>query len=508
VAPLTGDEFLASLRDDREVWVYGERVADVTEHPAFRNGARSLARLYDALHDPETKAKLTSPTEDGGFTHSFFRLPKSADDLLRDREAIETWARLSYGWMGRAPDFMAAYLATLGGNAEFYAPYEENARRWYAEVQQKVWHFSHVLLNPPVDRSREPSANHPEVVQVVDTTDNGIVVSGAKLVGTGAATTNYLFVASAGHVVERPEAALAFIVATGTPGVKILCRPSYEMNAAVNGSPFDYPLSSRFDENDALVVFDKVEIPWENVLINGDIDRSKAFFPASGFVNRSAFHGVVRFAVKMDLLVGLLQKAIATNGTGDFRGVQVKIGEALVWRNVFWALSSAMALEPEQWGDPARGVVTPNLYHGQFYRVHAPTAWAAVREIVEQVVAGALISSVSSADLKTPQAREYVDAYFPGAGGIEAVEKIKIMRLLWDAIGSEFAGRHELYERNYVGNHEAVRMEALMTATRRGRVADDLAFVDKCMADYDLDGWTGDTWVGNGDVRPGKSEGE
>src|SRR5262249_12123910 len=88
--PFTGAEYLASLRDGREVYVYGERVGDVTTHPAFRNAARSIARLYDALHDPASKPILTSPTDtgSGGFTHKFFRAARSREELIGQRDAI------------------------------------------------------------------------------------------------------------------------------------------------------------------------------------------------------------------------------------------------------------------------------------------------------------------------------------------------------------------------------------------------------------------------------------
>ena len=130
--PMTGREFLDSLDDGREVWIYGERVAKITEHPAFRNSARMLARLYDALHDPKTRDLLTVPSEAGGYTHAWFRVPYSAAEQVRARDAIAEWARLTYGWMGRSPDYKAAFLGTLGANSEFYAPYQDNARRWYA----------------------------------------------------------------------------------------------------------------------------------------------------------------------------------------------------------------------------------------------------------------------------------------------------------------------------------------------------------------------------------------
>ncbi len=115
--PLNGAEFLESLRGPREVWIYGERVADVTAHPAFRNPARMLARLYDALHDDKTHEVLTCPTDtgSGGYTHRYFRAPASAEDLVAARDAIAAWARMTYGWMGRSPDYKAAFLATLGG---------------------------------------------------------------------------------------------------------------------------------------------------------------------------------------------------------------------------------------------------------------------------------------------------------------------------------------------------------------------------------------------------------
>src|ERR1700756_5200076 len=96
--PYTGKEFLASLDDGREVWIYGERVKKITEHPAFRNSARMLARLYDALHEPKNREKLTVPTESGGYTHAWFRVPYSAAEQVRARDAIAEWARVTYGW--------------------------------------------------------------------------------------------------------------------------------------------------------------------------------------------------------------------------------------------------------------------------------------------------------------------------------------------------------------------------------------------------------------------------
>ncbi len=157
--PMNGTEYLEELRDGREMFIYGERVKDVTTHPAFRNTARMVARLYDGLHDEKRKKKLLTPTDtgNGGMTHAYFKAPKTAEDLLQGRSAIAEWARMTYGWVGRAPDYKASFLATLGANADFYDPFQENAKRWYKFSQERVPYVNHAIIHPPVDRDRPPN---------------------------------------------------------------------------------------------------------------------------------------------------------------------------------------------------------------------------------------------------------------------------------------------------------------------------------------------------------------
>ena len=156
--PQTGNEYLESLRDGREVYIYGERVSDVTTHPAFRNTARMTARLFDSLHDPERAEKILLPTDtDGhGKTHAFFKAPKTVEESIAGRDAIAEWQRITYGWMGRSPDYKAAFLGTLGGNADFYEPFQANARRWYTFCQERVPFVNHAIIHPPVDRDKPP----------------------------------------------------------------------------------------------------------------------------------------------------------------------------------------------------------------------------------------------------------------------------------------------------------------------------------------------------------------
>ena len=499
--PFTGAEFLESVRDGREIWIYGERVKDVTTHPAFRNTVRMIARLYDALHDPSRQAVLTTPTEtgNGGFTHRFYKASRNADELVGARDAIAEWARITYGWIGRSPDYKAAFLATLGANPAYYAPFEDNAKRWYRKVLEEVTFVNHAIVNPPIDRDKPLDEVKDVYMHVVKETDAGLIVSGAKVVATTSSLTHWNFIANNGALpIKTKPFAFVCIVPNDAPGLKLFCRPSYEMTAATVGTPFDYPLSSRMDENDSILVFNNVLVPWENVFAYGDIDKVNNFFPRSGFLNRFMFQGCTRLAVKMDFLAGLLLKAVESTGVKDFRGVQAQVGEVLAWRNLFWGLTDAMARTTVPWTE---GYVLPNLDYGLAYRVLANIAYPRVKEIIENTLASALIYLPSSAlDFKVPAIRPDLDQYVRGSGGYNAEQRVKLMKLVWDAIGSEFGGRHELYERNYFGNHESIRFETLLVAEQSGASARYKGFAEQCMAEYNLDGWTVPDLINPNDV--------
>jgi 4-hydroxyphenylacetate 3-monooxygenase len=496
--PLTGQEYLESLNDDREVWIYGKRVKNIAEHPAFRNSARMVARFYDALHDPARRDVLTAETEWGGYTHRYFRAPKTVAEQVAARDAVAESQRISYGWMGRSPDYKGSFLATLGANAGYYKGYEDNARAWYRKAQEHTWYINHAIMNPPVDRNR-PSADTSDVyVRVVKETDAGIYVSGAKVVATASALTHFTFVAHAGQIpIKDPAYAPVFIVPTGAPGVKMISRVSNEQRAAVLGSPFDYPLSSRMDENDAILVLDNVFVPWENVFMHGDVAQANDFAPGSGFNARAAMHGCTRLAVKLDFICGVLKKALDITGTSAFHGVQSRFGEVLAWRNTMWGLSDAMAKSNIPWN----GMVQPDARFGTAYRTISQVAYPLIKQIIEASVTSGLIYLNSHADdFKVPELRGYLDRYLRGSGGVDAEGRVKVMKLLWDCIGTEFGGRSELYEINYLGSNDVTRLANLFDAQASGDMASMTAMVDRCMSEYDLDGWTVPDLIGNDDV--------
>lgn len=487
---LTGQQYLDSINDGREVWFDGEKIKNVVEHPAFRNSARSTARVYKALHDPELKDDLTLIDKFGITTHKFFTPSYSADELTAARDAIAIWQRINYGWLGRTPDYKASFMAQLAEGYDFYQGYEINALNWYKKCAAKCLFMNHVLIDPPVDRSMARIDVRDVYLSVEKEDDNGIYVSGAKMVATASALTHATFVAVNSGTAVRMETgrdedmALVFIVEMNAPGLKLICRPSYEYNAV---SPFDSPLASRFDENDAVMVFENTFIPWEDVLIYRDVDKCKRFYAESGFFNRYNLQAAVRLSVKLEFCIGLLMKGTEAAGTSKFHGVQTQIGELIAIRELLWALTTSMAKDPE----PGIGnSVVPKLAVAGANRLYMTNLWNRVREIFETILAGAPIYTVSSfRDLKNPELRPTIDRYYRGTG-MEAEQRIKLFKLIWDAMYSEFAGRHALYERNYAGNQDQQRLDPLNWSIARGDADRYKKLVEDCMNDYDLDGWT------------------
>lgn len=494
--PYTGAEYLESIADDgREVWLNGERVRDITNHAAFRNSARMVARLYDAMHDPK-KPHMRTPIEGGqGWTHPAFQAPRTLDDHYKTRDSIAEWARLTYGWMGRSPDFIGATFVTgFGVNAELFGQYAPNARRLYDAMRRKVPHYGHAIVNPPIDRHIKDQAND-IMIRVEKETDAGIVVSGAKVVATGTALGQEILIAHHFIPVFDKKFSPVFTIPVNAPGIKLICRRSYEQDAAMTASPFDAPLSSRLDENDSILVFDQVLVPWENIL-HYEVEKTNTFMAMPGTGARSLLQGCIRLAVKMDFICGLFIKAIEIGGTRDFRGVQAAVGEAIAFRHNLWAIVEALVRDVHPWGD---GFIRPDDVHGHAYRVIAGDEYSKVRaSILKHVASGLIYLPSSAADFGNAEIRPLLDRFARGSHGNDAVKRAKVLKLLWDAVGSEFGSRHELYEINYAGSQEQVRVDQYVRAMKTGLGDQMVGLAETCMAEYDLDGWKAPDLVGFG----------
>jgi 4-hydroxyphenylacetate 3-monooxygenase/anthranilate 3-monooxygenase (FAD)/4-hydroxyphenylacetate 3-monooxygenase len=277
----SGAEYRESLQDGRTVFVAGERLADVTAYPPFRGVLNSLCGLYDLQH--ERPDDLTYSDEHGEHCALSFLPAKNADDVIRRQRADELRAETTFGLMGRMPDFMNAVVTDVALGMRDHptlAPaYIENLQRYQRDCCANDWCLTHTLVDPQVDRSRGPAEQaDPELVlHRVRETDAGIVVRGARMLSTLAPFANELWVGP--FYPRRPgeeDYALCFAMPLGTPGLRFLCREPYDLG---RGS-FDRPLSSRFDEEDALAIFDDVLVPWERVFVAGDLTAYNDLIPS------------------------------------------------------------------------------------------------------------------------------------------------------------------------------------------------------------------------------------
>lgn len=487
--PQTSEEFLESLKGEREVYIYGERIEDVTKHPAYRNSAASIARQYKSLHDPAKASVLLAETDtgSGGSTHPFFKVPRSREDLVASRDAIYSWQQDVCGWMGRTPDYKASLLVTLGADPTFFGEYEENAGYWYRRTQEEVLHVGHAIVHPPVDRALGLEAAKDVFVRVERETDNGLIVSGAKVVATGAALTQFVYVSHFGPTDNKKEFSLIFMAPMNAKGVRLYSRQSYEAAATFAASPFDYPLSSRFDENDAILVFDEALIPWENVIAYSP-EQVTAFNSLPGsWMPRAAFQASTRLQVKLEFIIGLVSHALDITGAGGFRGVQAQLGELLAFHNFVAAMRDASIQESEP---GFGGMWSPKTEFAYTFAAFAPGFYTRMKQIIETIVASGLIYLNSNAlDFMVPEIRKDLDRFMRGSNGKTALDRSKVMKALWDSIGSEFGARHELYELNYWGQPEKTYLDLLALAEETGDLNSYRDFANGFMNEYDLSGW-------------------
>jgi 4-hydroxyphenylacetate 3-monooxygenase len=461
----TGAEYLASLRDGREVWLDGERITDVTAHPAFRNTIRSVAHLYDMTHDNRYRDLLTyeSPTT-GERVSRGYQIPRSYEDLVARRKAIKLWAEASYGFMGRSPDYMASAITGFASAPEVFArggpECAENLLRHYEYMRDNDLYQAHTIVNPQIDRTRTAAEQEePDLyVKVVDERDDGFVVRGAKMVGTAALFGDEILVGTIEPLGKHDrDYAVAFSVPFNTPGVKVLSRTSYERQAK---SVFDYPFSSRFDENDSLMIYENVLVPYERCFVYKDVETCyRQWWDTPAFIH-FVHHGATRFWTKLELLVGVALKIAKANNTYKLPAVQMQLGRLMSYVGVAKAI--VMAAEADYETIPnGSGVVHPNREICFCQRVWAPAVYPRVLEEIKTLAGGGLIQLPSSyKDILDPEIGPLVKRYVRSPG-YPAEDRIKLLKLAWDLLGSEFAMRHEQYERFYHGAPHAYLPAAL-----------------------------------------------
>lgn len=474
----TGAEFLESLDDGRQVILDGEVVKDIANHPAFAGAARTVAGMYDAaIERPDI---YCSPDPDTGEpVHRWWMTPRSREDLAARRQSIEALSEQTCGFLGRSPDHVASFFAGFAGSLPTFAAggqqFADNVSRFHRDASRSGQYVSYVIIHPTVDRTRAPHEQYlPNLyVSVAGERDGGIVLRGAQMLGTGSVLSDWIFVSCILPLPKGSEDyAISLVVPAAAPGLRIYPRRSY---ASGNTGGFDYPLSSRFDETDSLMVFDDVFVPWEDVFVYRDIDITAAQFHKTAAHSIGNTQAQIRFAVKTRFYAGLARRiADGSGGLADVKNRQ-RLGQFAGKAHLPY--SFVLAAEANSFIDEF-GVARPDpavLYAAMSLQ---PQLMNDLIYALRDMAGGSVIQLPSSfGSYDDPVAAADIDRYirWPNAS---SDERVKLLKLVWDAVGSEFAGRHLQYEMFYAGEPGVVAMRSFNNYPWGG--ATDL--VDRCLA--------------------------
>lgn len=443
----TGSEFIESLRDERAIYVNGERVRDVTTYPPFTGVIATLASLYDLNHQRPAELTFASPT-DGAPVALSFLLAETLEQVEQRVRAEEIRAEYTFGLMGRLPDFCNAYVTDLATAASYIGQREprfgENALRYWQECRDHDLCLTHTLADPQIDRSKGPAGQSDPffTLRVVRETDNGVIVRGAKMLSTLAPFANELYV---GPFMPRTpgeeDYALAFAVPCATPGLKFVCREPYDTGR----SRFDRPVSSRFDEEDALAIFDNVLVPWERMFIYRDIELfNTALHNTPGY---RMLQALVRGAVKLKLFTGLACHVAEAIGRAGAIHVQAQLGELVANVGIMEALIHAGAQSAAT--GQRRGLYQQSLAGSLM--ITMPQFQLRAAQVVKELSGSGLIMTPTEKDFAHPEIGSYLDHYLQGAG-VSGKQRVQLFKLAWDLIGEQFGSRQAHYEYFYAGD--------------------------------------------------------
>ncbi len=476
----TGQEHLESLRDGRVVYIGSERVEDVTTHPAFRNAARTVAAIYDMKADSANRDALSY--EEDGARHSIYYLrAKSRDDLQRRMVGHRKIADLTYGMFGRSPDHVASFVTGMAMKPDELNPpcgNPDNLLAYYYYARDNDIYTVYAVLPPQAARDPEfyQRQNLPvPTLRVVREEDDGVMISGMKMLATGAVFANDIWI---GNVIplspDQKKEAITCAVPCNAPGLSLWARKSME---AACRSEFDSPLAYRYDETDSMVMCDQVKVPWEKVFVHNDAVLSRDIYlktPSHCFGNHQSN---VRYWSKMRLLLGLCSKIAHTTGAAQIPAVRETLGKMSSVEGVIAGMVHGQINAYESWPD---GYVCFNRR-----MMYAALNWCTqnytqfIDQLRDLCGGGVFQMPADISVMDDEKLAEHFAAYFQTPQA-DAVSRMKLFKLAWDMVGSEFAGRHQQYEKFYAGASFIVRGHAY-----RETPWDEFhSIVDELMAGY------------------------
>ena len=464
---MTGARYIESLKDGREVWLDGEKVPDVTVHPALSGIVHELARIYDLQHSGEYREQMTFVSPDTGNRCSLsWLLPRTMEDLKKKRRNSEIWNEQSWGQLGRSPDILAPHIITLYNARESLSAVEnphcdfgENLVNYHRYCMENDLFLTHALGDPQVDRSQQPQNEQREIseeevaLHVVEETNEGVIVNGAKQLATAAPISNETYVSLSATFVRRadPRFILAFSIPTNTPGLKALCREPVSQWAGSYG----HPLGMLYDEQDSMLFFENVLVPWDRIFMLYDagplLQRLGSGINFLGWPNLCRIHQRMRL---MTAVATLIAEAI---GVIEYREVAAKIGEmatyAEMWRHAMDGLEHNAFMTDG-------GLMSLGSMSGM--NIFFAQTSARMVQLLREISGSGLIMQPSENDLANPELRGFLDKYMRGKG-VEVDYKSRLYRLAHDLAVSSFGMRQEVYEYWHGGDPNRNRINLLNT---------------------------------------------
>jgi 4-hydroxyphenylacetate 3-monooxygenase len=478
-----GRKHIESLRDGRRIFIDGACVDDHTRHPAFRNAIGSAASLYDYQAQPQHLEKMTfTSPRSGDRVSRMWQLPTSLAELVERRQALEAWAELTCGMLGRSPDHVASCISGMYMGLNLFerhnAARASAVRDYYEFARDNDLYLTYVIISPQADRSKSAGEQSDEflVAGVCDEDRQGITIRGAKMLGTGCPLANEVFVGAIQPLKPGEEKhSFTAMVPLNAKGLKILSRKSFESHAH---STFDSPLSSAYDENDAILYFDEVKVPWERVFVHNDVQLAQAQWHAIPTHVYQNYQCQIRLMVKLRFLLGLAKKIADTNGIANFPQVRETLGQLAAET----AMVEGMVIAMEAGGSYYGKYFVPNKKLLYSAMVLTQQLYPKFVTTLRELSGGGMIMLPSSVeDFANPEMAAHI-GQTQRSPVTDSVGRVKLFKLAWGAVGSEFGSRHLQYEMFYAGANMVTRGHAFRTYDWDRAVG----LVDGFMATYEL----------------------
>jgi aromatic ring hydroxylase len=446
-----GHAYLEGLRDAREVWLGTQRV-EVSTHPAFAGSLAGIAGYYDwqYAHAGECLADDAASGERIGIAHV---IPRGRDGLRRRAIGLERLARYSMGALGRTPDYVNLTAAGFAGRPDVFGMNGdtravEALQRFQREVALRDLALTHTIVHPVVDKAVGDvvGLNGELALRIVGRNPNGIVVRGARVLATLGPFADEMFVYPGQPLPKdtNRDYALAFSVPMATKGLVTICRDHYGKPGAV----VDRPFSSRFDEQDAFILFDDVEVPWERVFIAGDLEVYNKIMN-SGWTGNVMQQTSIRAAVKLEFAYELATRMVKAQNAEQKSENQQMLGELWCYSALTRSALQAAETDAHEYG---AGTWFCDDRPFRALRSMMPGWMARTNEIIKLLGGHNLLATPEAALFDDPVLGEKLRHYMPGAGGMPAQERAKLFRTAWDFVGSALGSRSELYERFYLAS--------------------------------------------------------